>query len=84
MVYSIAKRTVIKRGSVHNRTEPVFKYVVCAKEYGLFNSNILVKRCLVVIWEPELINASDEHIKRVCKYWVSGKDSDYKIIKLKC
>ncbi len=84
MVYTIAKRILVCRGSVHDGTEPVFNHIACAKEYGLFKSIPLAKRHLVLIWHPELLSADNEHIKRVCNYWISGKDSDYKIIKLRC
>jgi len=81
MSYGVFRRCVVRRGNANAGCPPILDYKR-DDSFGKFETSILAKRAIANIWYPELAKATDEHIKRLCKYHISGPDSDYKIKKV--
>lgn len=84
-MYAVAKIKTTRCETLHSDSEVQnkheFKYIE-ATEFGRHSSNIEAKRALVCLFDVGLKDSPDEHIKRCAKEHISGKKSNYKIIKV--
>ena len=80
------KPTLVNSGFFENSDEAIHKsYELIAvpypDEFGYFKTRNDAIRHIVLLFNPELVDSSMEHIKRVSKEYFSGNHKLFKVVK---